>query len=501
MSQPESHDSHPHVDRGLVPIMGQSLAADCAAGGSASRPIPLRKAATVFSLGMAGLAILILAAHFYRSSQYGVMLCSLGLFVFLCTRSAWKQYALGFFLLWGFWEWAETGLFLAQMRMQMGQPWMRAAVILFSVGAFSALAGLLVLGRAKRIAHSPSLNTNKSKARTKTHVSKPLHATALLQGAVFICTFLLLFYLRKNAHMQFLMLERFAPSLGSVELFFVSWYAAFAAGLLADPQKSRKRRRLLWLLFGCVFFAQFILGVLGLPGMLLTGKLHVPIPAFIVFSPVFRESLSMMPFIALAAVLLTGSAWCSLLCYFGPFDALAAGSKPVRPYPSYLLKALKYGRAAVLLLGVALAVLLRELGISTTAAVAWAVSFGLFSVLIMAVLSRKYGCLVHCTTFCPMGLAVNILGRLSPWRIRIDSTRCGNCGACEKVCRYAAITPKSRALGKTLLRCSLCRDCVDICPHGAISLRCPGLSPQAAWNLFAGLLAVLHALFLAVAMV
>jgi hypothetical protein len=42
---------------------------------------------------------------------------------------------------------------------------------------------------------------------------------------------------------------------------------------------------------------------------------------------------------------------------------------------------------------------------------------------------------------------------------------------------------------------------VGACARGAIALRCPGLSPRAAWGLFAGLIAVLHALFLAVAMV
>ena len=100
-----------------------------------------------------------------------------------------------------------------------------------------------------------------------------------------------------------------------------------------------------------------------------------------------------------------------------------------------------------------------------------------------------------------MGLAVNCLSRLSPWRIRVDARVCDHCGACEKVCAYAAITRDSRSMGTTLPRCSLCRDCVGTCARKAITLQCPGLSPEAAWKVFAGLLAVLHALFLAAAMV
>lgn len=121
-----------------------------------------------------------------------------------------------------------------------------------------------------------------------------------------------------------------------------------------------------------------------------------------------------------------------------------------------------------------MALLLLGLGLSTAGVLAWAAAFSLCSVLIMAILSRKYGGLVHYTSFCPMGLVVNVLGRLSPWRIRIDAARCNNCGTCEKMCRYAALNSKSRIKGKPLLRCSLCRDCVGACPHKAIRLCCPG---------------------------
>lgn len=426
-------------------------------------------------------AVLTLGAHFYRGSEYGLALCVGGILLFLCMDSTWKQYAAAFFLIWGMVEWGESAYVLAKMRMHMGMPWMRGAGILLVVGVVTGLAGKYALSRAAERDEKGS--------------------TALFQGVVFICTFLVLHSLRQGAKMEFLLLERYVPLLGSVQMFFVAWYAAWISGKLLDPRQSRKVRRFAWALFAVVFFAQFFLGLFGMERMLLTGKLHVPIPGIIIFAPLFRDSFSVMPFIVLVSTLLAGSAWCSMLCYFGPFDALAAGTKPVRPYPAGLQTALRWGRVVVLGAGVAAALGLRAAGIGTMAAIASATAFGVVSIVLMAVVSRRYGGMVHCTAFCPMGLVANIAGRLSPWRLRVDKNSCDNCGACEKVCRYSAITPESRGQGKTLLRCSLCRDCVGVCKNSALSVSFPGLSAKTSGTIFAGLICVLHAVFLSVAMV
>lgn len=427
------------------------------------------------------LAIGVMGAHFYRSGEYGIALCVGGMLVFLCLASAWKQYAVAFFLFWGMIEWGDSALSLAAMRMQMGMPWMRGAAILAAVGLVTGLAGKYAFARAK------GKDTEGS--------------TALFQGLVFMASFLVLFYLRQAAKMEFFLLERYLPLLGSVQLFVVSWYGAFLAGKLVDRRSTRKFRRIAWTLFGTVFFAQFFLGLMGVEGMLLTGKLHVPIPAFIVFAPIFRDSMSMMPFIVLAATLLAGSAWCSMLCYFGPFDSVAAGAKGVKPYPKSFTFLLRWGRIIVLVTGSAAALGLRALGIELSVAVGIAVGYGIVSLVIMAAVSRRYSAMSHCMTFCPMGLVVNVLGRISPWRVRVDKESCDNCGACEKICKYSAITPESRAEGKTLLRCSLCRDCITVCRNQALYIRCPGLSPRSAWVVFTGLTTVLHVVFLSVAMV
>ena len=189
------------------------------------------------------LMLLILGAHFYRGSEYGIVLCVIGILVFASQNSAWKHYAAGFFLFWGMLEWGESAWQLARMRMLMELPWLRLAAILLSVAALTGLAGKQMLSRARRAsAQNPQ-------------------EYACFKGSVFMLTFLLLFYLRHAAKMDFLLLERYLPVLGSVQIFFAAWYAAFIGGKLVVPRQSRKTRRRIWLIFGGVFFAQFFLAI------------------------------------------------------------------------------------------------------------------------------------------------------------------------------------------------------------------------------------------------
>ena len=442
-----------------------------------------------FSLGQAlawlwaSLVILLLGAHFYRASEYGIVLCVAGVLLLFCSSASWKRWTVGLFLLWGMVEWSYSACSLAQIRMAMGMPWMRGTSILSAVALITGLTGLLVTRQAARLAREQETSD------------------AFLQAAVFMTVFLSLFYIRKSAPLELLLLERFLPGLGAAEIFLAAWYGAFAARLLADPRRSRKARTRLWLIFACLFFAQFFLGILGIPQMLLSGHLHTPVPAFILYGAAFHDSLNVMPFIVLVSTLLLGSAWCSMLCYFGPFDSLASQEKALRPLPRLLQSLLCWGRIAVLVSGVGAALVLKHLGISTSTAISLSIAYATVSLLVMACLSRRYGGMIHCTTVCLMGLIVNLLSRLSPWRMRVDKDLCSHCGACEKICRWRAITPESRRKGKTLLRCSLCRDCIGACHKKAITLHCAGLAPESAARLFVALLASLHAIFLACAMV
>jgi polyferredoxin len=70
-----------------------------------------------------------------------------------------------------------------------------------------------------------------------------------------------------------------------------------------------------------------------------------------------------------------------------------------------------------------------------------AVGFGVLSLAAMAVLSTRWGVMVHCTSICPPGVAGNLLGKISPFRIRIGDS-CNECGRCSVNCRYNALSPE-----------------------------------------------------------
>ncbi len=429
------------------------------------------------------LVLMPIGAHFYRAGEYGLVLCVAGFVGFLCSSAAWKRAAAGLFLFWSMLEWFLTAHTLLQVRLMLGEPWLRGTLILVVLALMTGLTGAGALHRAMELARKQGA------------------CEALLRAATFMGVFLCLYWLRESVSTDFLLLERYVPYAGGVQIFSTAWYGSFAAGVLADPRRSRKWRFRLWLLFGVVFFVQFFLGVAGLEEMLLTGRLHVPIPAFILYGAVFRDSLTVMPFIAAASALLAGSAWCSLFCYWGPFDALAAHKRSLRPLPPRIDRLLRCGRPVVLVGGVAAALVLSRAESGPAAIAGLAAAYAAGSFLIMLMLSRRYGGMLHCGTVCPLGLVISLLGWLSPWRLRVDTARCDNCGACEKICRWRAMTPECRTAGKVLSRCTLCRECLSVCPRNAPAVTCPGLAPELAGRIFVGMTAGLHAVFMSTAMV
>ncbi len=85
--------------------------------------------------------------------------------------------------------------------------------------------------------------------------------------------------------------------------------------------------------------------------------------------------------------------------------------------------------------------------------------FGGLGVLVMLLASRKLGVMVHCLVFCPIGLVVNTLGRVHPFRLRIDDS-CTSCGACSTACRYQALEPQHIAARQPGFTCTLCDECL-----------------------------------------
>ncbi|MHC5036581.1 MAG: 4Fe-4S binding protein [Planctomycetota bacterium] len=292
-----------------------------------------------------------------------------------------------------------------------------------------------------------------------------------------------------------LLLERFFPGTGWIEILLVSVYAAVITHLMLHPRRSALWRLRIWTFFSLVFFAQFAAGLFGVGAFLMTGNLHFPIPAFIVAGPVYRGGGFIMVAIFGGSVLLAGRAWCSHLCYIGAWDAQAARLRK-RPASLPLWRiAIPLG---ILFLVVASALLLRFTGMATPVVNGFSAGFGILSILVMVLFSTRSGQMAHCVAFCPIGVLNILLGRLHPFRIGIDD-RCTDCGLCTKHCRYGALSKADISKRCPGLSCTLCGDCVGTCPHRALGYRFFGLTPERARAFFLVVVVSLHAVFLATA--
>ena len=89
------------------------------------------------------LALVLLAAHFYRAAAWPWLLATLALLPLLALRRAWVPRVLQGALLAGAAEWLWTAALLAQQRLALGQPWLRMALILGAVALLTLGAALV----------------------------------------------------------------------------------------------------------------------------------------------------------------------------------------------------------------------------------------------------------------------------------------------------------------------------------------------------------------------
>lgn len=310
----------------------------------------------------------------------------------------------------------------------------------------------------------------------------------------FFLTAGILAFARQKAKVSVLLFDRIIPGSGAAEIILFAAYAALLARYFLREGDTAQRRLRIWTVFSIFFFTQALLGLTVSGIFLMTGKLHVPVPALIIGGPLYRGTGFFMPILFAATLLLVGSAWCSHLCYFGAWDNRAALRSPQRPIPGWM-RGVRYAMLALVVAG---ALLLRWLGAGVWVATGAGIGVGVAGAGVMALVSRKRGSMIHCACFCPLGLVANLLGKLSPFRMRLASS-CTACGACASRCRYGALTPDTIRRRRPGLTCSLCGDCIPACRHGAIGYRFPGLSPERARALFIVLAVSLHASFLAIA--
>lgn len=127
---------------------------------------------------------------------------------------------------------------------------------------------------------------------------------------------------------RLLMGERILPWQGAngLAILLLAWWGGYCAEGLLNPQTSPRRRQVMWTVFASAFFLQFLLGVTVAPSLLMTGKLHIPVPFMMISGPVYREEgfscwhcsayPSLWPGVPGAAICATsgcGTAWPPLL--------------------------------------------------------------------------------------------------------------------------------------------------------------------------------------------
>jgi NAD-dependent dihydropyrimidine dehydrogenase PreA subunit len=422
------------------------------------------------------LSCLILIAHHSRAGEPGFMGLWLTVPFALFLKRRWADRAIQLMMLAGALEWVLTIQFFVEIRQLMGMPYTRMALILSGVTLFTALSGLLLETRGRK---------------NRLPDSDPVGAGL---GA-FLFTAALLVPVQVFSPETGLLAERFLVEAGWWQSFLLAMYAGWLSDRLRDPRQISKLRPRVWLIFSAIFFTQLILGVAGIEKLLMTGKLHLPVPALIAAGPLYRAGGFFMAILFSASVLLVGPAWCSWLCYIGAWDdRLSRAVKKPTPLPGWR----PWMRIGIVVLVFAVAFGLGRLGLSGVTAAWLAAGFGLFGVGVMVFWSRRNGNMVHCTTYCPMGWVATRLGKVSPWRLKI-SDGCTDCGACTPACRYDALYPQdvlNRVPGEA---CTLCGDCVTNCPTGSLQYRLPGMDPTRARTIFFVMVAAMHAAWIGVA--
>jgi len=304
----------------------------------------------------------------------------------------------------------------------------------------------------------------------------------------------LLSVVQLKTHNQIIIIERFFEGAAWFEILLISIYAAFLINKMKDPKNVPVWRQRSWFLFTTVFFGQLILGILGFDKFLMTGKLHLPVPAMILSGPIFRGDVSFMTILFLSTIVLSGPTWCSHLCYFGAMDGMLAKGKTSKK----LIKNKFMYKHSILILVIAITLLLRFFNVELIYAAVFGSAFGLIGLIIILFVSSKRKKMIHCTVYCPVGTIVNHFKYVNPFRMSID-TSCTMCGHCIPTCKYDALNIKdlkNKQPGKT---CTLCGDCLSACSVNSIQYKFWGLSPEKARNLYLIISVSLHAVFLALA--
>lgn len=288
---------------------------------------------------------------------------------------------------------------------------------------------------------------------------------------------------------------------GLVQIGIITAYSAFLSYKMQNRKERSAWRVKSWLLFTIVFYGQLILGITADSLFLLSGKLHLPIPAIILAGPIYRFSSWFMVILFFSTILLIGPAWCSQLCYFGAVDGYRARKiegKKRSKIPSTIYKNRNIIKVGFLVAIVGVALILRIWAAGPRIATLVGIFAGVLGLAFIVAFSAKWSTMVNCTLYCPIGTIVNRLKFISPFRFKIGDS-CLKCNACIQACSYMALTKEGIAQNKIGPTCTYCGDCISYCAHNSFEYQFLGLSHAAAEKLWIILTVILHSVFLAVA--
>lgn len=325
-------------------------------------------------------------------------------------------------------------------------------------------------------------------------LKKPEFSRLQLPFFVFLTVTLLLGMVQVKVETKMLLLERFFNNGGWVEIFLVAAYGVVVIYFMQDIKKTARWRIISWTVFSVWFFLQLFLGIMADTIFLLTGKLHLPIPAMMIGGPLYRGQLSIMTILFLSTIILSGPAWCSQLCYFGAVDGIFSGKGKAKPKP-LTSKSLAI-KSTLLILVITVALLMRWLGISPLVATIAGLVFGILGLTVIILFSKKKGKMTHCVLYCPIGTIVNYLKFLNPFRLKINYS-CTRCMACTATCRYDALNLEDIENQKPGITCTLCGDCLKSCHANSLQYRFLNMKPENARKLYLYITISLHAIFLA----
>jgi len=92
-----------------------------------------------------------------------------------------------------------------------------------------------------------------------------------------------------------------------------------------------------------------------------------------------------------------------------------------------------------------------------------------FIVLLVTLLGSVIYDRFFCKYLCPVGALYGVIGKASPYAVRIDKEKCIRCGLCNKTCPMNVEIMDAKNEKITDIECINCNECVNVCPsRGAL---------------------------------